>query len=194
MYVVQCIIGYLLGSIPFGVLISKIWNFDIQQHGSGNIGAANVYRLLGAAAGGVVFVLDYLKGFLAVSIGYWMGGDPVSILVLAASVIVGHVFPVFLRFKGGKGVATSFGVLAGIAPDIFLLVLVFALVMLVTTRYVSLTSMVSAVLAGGLMFAFHEPIPYCLFSSAVALFLIFSHAKNIRRLLQGTEPRLGEKK
>ena len=193
MYIIHFVIGYLIGSIPFGVIISKIWKLDIRRHGSGNIGAANVYRSLGAVAGGVVFLLDYLKGFFAVTIGFWMGGAPLAILVLGASVILGHVFPVFLKFKGGKGVATGFGVLAGIAPDIFLLVLIFVLVMLITTRYVSLTSILSAILASALMFAFNEPLPYSLFSAAIALFITLSHLDNIQRLLQGKEPRLGEK-
>ena len=193
MYIAHFIIGYLLGSVPFGFIISKIWKQDIRRQGSGNIGAANVYRSLGAVAGGVVFALDYLKGFFAISLGFWLGGDPVSILVLGASVILGHVFSIFLKFKGGKGVATGFGVLAGIAPDIFMLVLLFVLVMLITTRYVSLTSILSAILASGLMFVFHEPLPYSLFSAAIALFIILSHTANIRRLLQGKEPRLGEK-
>jgi len=187
------IIGYLIGSIPFGILVSKLWSLDIRQRGSGNIGATNVYRNLGPLAGGLVFILDYLKGYLAVSIGYWAGGIPIVILLTGISVILGHMFPVFLRFKGGKGAATGLGVLAGIAPEVFIFVVIFALLLLYLTHYVSITSILSSLLATGLMFFLHEPLPYSIGTAVVALFIVFFHLPNLKRLAAGSEPRLGEK-
>jgi glycerol-3-phosphate acyltransferase PlsY len=188
------VIAYLIGSIPFGVLISKLWDLDPRQRGSGNIGATNVYRNLGPLAGGVVFILDYLKGYIAVSIGYWAGGIPLIILLAGVAVILGHMFPVFLGFKGGKGVATGLGVLAGIAPEVFIFIVIFSLAMLYLTRYVSLTSIFSVSLATGLMFFFHEPLPYSIGTAIVALLMLLTHLPNLKRLMNGTEPRLGEKR
>ncbi len=192
MKVLLALAGYLIGSIPFGLMISRIWNLDIRQYGSSNIGATNVYRILGTLAGGFVLILDYLKGFIAVSLGYFLGGDPMVILLLALTVVLGHMFSVFLAFRGGKGVATGLGVLAAIRPDIFLYTLLFGLIILALTRLVSLASISACLFAVILFFLLHVPQIYTITTVLLAAAIILAHLPNIRRLIAGREPRLGE--
>jgi len=186
-------LAYLLGSIPFGLLIAKIWNIDIRQQGSGNIGATNVLRTLGPGPGAAVFILDFLKGFLAVYIGYWIGGDPLMVLLLGTAAILGHMYSVFLRFNGGKGAATGLGVLAGIAPGVFLLSVALAALLIGTTRYVSVGSIITPFVAALLMYIFNKPLPYVWITLIIAVFILVRHRPNIKRLLAGTEKKVGEK-
>jgi glycerol-3-phosphate acyltransferase PlsY len=187
MLIFWAVAAYLLGSIPFGVLVARVWNVDIQRHGSGNIGATNVFRALGPVPGALVFLLDFLKGALAVYIGYWVGGDPLVVLLMAAAVLLGHMFPVFLRFRGGKGAATGLGVLFGLAPGIFFIGLVLAGVIIYATRYVSLATLSTSLAITLMMFAFHQPLPYCLLTVVATVFIWLRHLPNIQRLRQGTE-------
>ncbi|MGB9612935.1 MAG: glycerol-3-phosphate 1-O-acyltransferase PlsY [Candidatus Margulisiibacteriota bacterium] len=191
-YFAYIFLAYLLGSIPFGVIVSKIWNIDIRRYGSGNIGATNVFRVLGIVPGAIVFILDLLKGALAVYLGYWLGGDPLLILFLGVSAIFGHMYSIFLGFKGGKGAATGLGVLLGIAPEIFLISSIFAASVIALTRYVSIGSITSAFLVVALMSLFHKPISYTIASFLVAIFVLIRHLPNLKRLLQGTEPKIGK--
>ncbi|MDD4178465.1 MAG: glycerol-3-phosphate 1-O-acyltransferase PlsY [Candidatus Margulisbacteria bacterium] len=186
-------LAYLLGSIPFGLLIAKIWNIDIRQQGSGNIGATNVLRTLGPGPGAVVFILDFLKGFLAVYLGYWIGGDPLMVLLLGTAAVLGHMYSVFLRFNGGKGAATGLGVLAGIAPGVFLLSVALAACLIGVTRYVSVGSIITPFAAALLMYLYHKPLPYVWVTLIIAVFILIRHLPNIKRLLTGTEKKLGEK-
>jgi glycerol-3-phosphate acyltransferase PlsY len=188
------ILCYLLGSIPFGLLIAKIWKIDIRRHGSGNIGATNVLRTLGPLPGAVVLLLDFLKGWLAIFLGGLAGGTPSQLIILGSAVILGHMFSVFLRFKGGKGVATSLGVLAGLTPDIFLISALLAALILFTTRYVSAASLTTSLCVPFLMLLTGKPLPYTLLAALAALFIFIRHVPNLKRLLQGTELRLGEKR
>lgn len=191
--------AYLVGAVPFGLLIGKLKGIDIRQHGSGNIGATNVLRVLGKPLGITTFILDALKGFLPSFFfpGLLAGvaGDPVLSVLCGAAAIIGHNFPVFLKFKGGKGVATSAGVLIGIAPQAALVaVLVWAAVFF-TSRYVSLASIVAAgaVIAAGWWFYRdgHLILPVVL--TVLGLLAILRHKANIARLLNGTENRFGRK-
>jgi len=182
--------GYLLGSVPFGLIIGKIWNIDIRKYGSGNIGATNVYRSLGAVPGTMVLLLDFLKGAAAVYLGYWAGGEPQVVLALGISVIFGHMFSIFLGFKGGRGAATGLGVLLGLTPDIFIVSAVFAALLIIITRYVSVASIFTPFLTVTLMFFLHKPLPYSVAALLVAIFIVIRHFPNITRLLQGTEPRI----
>lgn len=192
-YLIYLLLSYLLGSIPFGLLISKIWNIDIRRYGSGNIGATNVFRVLGIIPGVVVFILDLLKGTLATYLGYWAGGDPLLVLLLGVSAILGHMYSIFLGFRGGKGAATGLGVLLGIAPEIFLISTVFAVSIIALTRYVSVGSISTAFLVVVLMLLLHKPLPYIYASFIVAIFILIRHLPNLQRLLAGTEPKIGEK-
>lgn len=210
-----CILaGYLIASIPFGLLVGRLKGVDVRRHGSGNIGATNVGRVLGAPYGIGVFVLDLLKGLLPVVVagsllhraapaganqaallGWWLG--------VAGACIIGHMFPIYLGFKGGKGVATSLGVLLGIYPYFTWPALgVFGLwaVVTLTTRYVSLGSVVAAaafpvlvgILAGSGAWGSRAGLwPLHLFSIIVAVLVIYRHRSNLRRLMQGVESRIG---
>lgn len=190
MFVVYGMVAYLLGSIPFGLLVAKIWNIDIRRTGSGNIGATNVYRTLGPVPGSIVLALDFLKGLLAVYIGYWASGDPLLVLALGVLAILGHMFPVFLGFKGGKGAATGLGVLAGLAPEIFLIAAVLAGIVILAGRRVSLASITVPFVVALLMYIWHKPLPYTVATLLVAIFMGIKHIPNIKRLLNGTEPRI----
>ncbi|MFA4844844.1 MAG: glycerol-3-phosphate 1-O-acyltransferase PlsY [Candidatus Margulisiibacteriota bacterium] len=187
MLIFWAVAAYLLGSVPFGVLVARAWNVDIRRRGSGNIGATNVFRTLGPLPGALVFLLDFLKGVLAVYIGYWVGGDPMVVLLMSAAVILGHMFPVFLRFRGGKGAATGLGVLFGLAPDIFFIGFLLAGVIIYTTRYVSVATLATSLAITLMMFSFHRPLPYCLLTLVVTIFIWWRHLPNIKRLRQGTE-------
>lgn len=193
MWLSAIVAGYFLGAIPFGLLISSIWNIDIRRYGSGNIGATNILRVLGPIAAALVFVLDLLKGTLAVYLGYWAGGDPLIVLLAGVSAILGHMFPIFLGFKGGKGAATGLGVLLGIAPEIFLGGAIMVALLIALTRYVSVASIITPVLVAAAFFLLKKPLLYSLAAGLVAILIIIRHIPNIQRLLSGTEPRLGEK-
>lgn len=185
--------SYLLGSIPFGLILVRVFRGDdIRQSGSGNIGATNVGRaspLLGL----VTLLLDAGKGFLAVAIATWLSGDK-SLAALCA--VAGHIFPVWLRFRGGKGVATAIGGYAALAPDVTAVCLSVFLLLLGLFRFVSLASCTAIALFPLIAFFLHRnvfPIGFYALSGASAVLIVFKHRDNIQRLLRGTEPRFGGK-
>jgi len=195
--------SYLLGSIPFGYLLVRlIHGEDVRTSGSGNIGATNVSRK-SPTLGAITLLLDAAKGTAAVAIAYFLSGKagsgimPYRSMALAAFfAILGHVCPVWLRFRGGKGVATALGAFALIAPFALLTVLVIFVVVLLIFRYVSLASILSVSLFPVVVFAMHSygRTPLALaFIAAAALLIVARHYENIRRLLAGTERRFGEK-
>lgn len=186
-----CIIAYLLGSVPNGLLLCRaIWHIDIREHGSRNIGATNVYRTLGKGPGALVFLLDFLKGFLAVYIAMRLVGTPLALVLGGIAAILGHSASVFLRFKGGKGVATGLGVIAMLMPTVTAVVFLAWLVLVLVTRYVSLGSIVGAVLVPVLAFFFDCPTEYTVFGVLAAVLVIVRHHTNITRLLNGTESKI----
>ncbi|MFH1389669.1 MAG: glycerol-3-phosphate 1-O-acyltransferase PlsY [Candidatus Margulisiibacteriota bacterium] len=185
---------YLLGSIPFSFIIAKIWGVDLHCVGSGNIGATNVLRSAGPLPGGLAFFFDFAKGYAAVLIGSLVGGDPLVIIFLGLAALLGHTFPVFLGFRGGKGAATGFGILAGIAPDIFGLALLLVVIIIYLTRYVSLASIITPWVVAVLMYIMVKPLPYFYLAIVAAIFILLRHLPNIKRLMNGTESRIGEKK
>ena len=193
--------SYLLGSIPFGYLLVRIVRGeDVRASGSGNIGATNVSRK-SPVLGVITLLLDALKGAAAVEIAYYIAGKTGESPALFAGVaalfaIVGHIFPLWLAFRGGKGVATSVGVFALIAPKSLIVSLTVFAVLLLLFRYVSLASIIAVALFSLLMYAFHEDrnTPAVLFCVAIAsLLIIIRHRANIQRLIAGTESRLGAK-
>ncbi|OGC04952.1 acyl-phosphate glycerol 3-phosphate acyltransferase [candidate division WOR-1 bacterium RIFOXYA12_FULL_43_27] len=186
--------SYLLGSIPFGYIIGLIYGKDLTKEGSGNIGATNTFRTLGIIPGSIVFFFDLAKGALAVLLCSLLYPNPLAIIAAGAIAIAGHTFSVFMGFKGGKGVATGLGVLFGIAPEVFLICLVWTVVITALTRYVSVTSITGAILATSLMFWFGKPLSYSIFVAIASAFIIYKHKDNIKRLLDGTENRIGGKK
>jgi acyl phosphate:glycerol-3-phosphate acyltransferase len=194
--------AYLLGSVSFSVLIVRLLHgLDVRTVGSGNAGATNVLRAAGKRAGAVVLVLDVAKGITAVAVPRALDAPPSVVGGAAVAVVVGHVFPVFFGFRGGKGVATSAGALGTLAPAAMALGLVVFVAVVAWRRYVSLGSMVTAAsfpLLVGLSLRLgwtKSGGPWLLLpSAAIALIIIARHAKNLRRLRQGTEPRLGERR
>ncbi|WP_058303817.1 glycerol-3-phosphate 1-O-acyltransferase PlsY [Gorillibacterium timonense] len=195
MQVVAILISYLLGSISFSVLIGKLKGIDIRQHGSGNAGATNTLRVLGKGPGFLVLALDVMKGIAAVWIGRLLGGDQIWIEILCGlAVIIGHNWPVFFRFKGGKGIASTIGVLATLCFWPALFAGIFAILSIAITRYVSL---------GALIFTFLTPI-FLLLSNAepeliwcsllIMVFAFYRHRSNIVRLWQRKENKLGAKR
>jgi len=189
--VVILIVAYLLGSIPFGYIFAKtVGKTDIREHGSGNIGATNVLRVMGWKLALPVFIFDLLKGFLAVLLA--KVADNGSLLPLAAGmlVMIGHSFPLFLSFKGGKAAATAIGVLLSLSGWVTLALFAAAVLILAITRYVSLASVVGSLLVPIFFWLFGFDLPYIIFGLAVAALVVFRHQANIKRLLNGTEPKL----
>ena len=210
-YIIIGIIAYLIGSVNFSILISKkVAGFDLREKGSGNAGTTNVLRTVGKGAAAVTLILDILKGVVAIYVAILYGkivtgitNLPIdhSILVQVAGifVILGHTFPIYFGFKGGKGVATSLGILITTNYQIGLICLVFALILIVLTKMVSVGSLAAAILFPVLtLFLGKEnyivPGNYFIYSIAIALIVIFNHRANIKRLLNGTENKLSFKK
>jgi acyl phosphate:glycerol-3-phosphate acyltransferase len=184
------ILAYLLGAIPSGyILVRCTEGKDIRSMGSGNIGATNVFRK-NRLIGVLTLILDAGKGYLAVLIAGWLGGSIEWQALAAAAAIVGHVFTVWLRFKGGKGVATGCGAYLALSPlAVGTTLIPFALI-LVLTRYMSVASIAAAALFPFLAYLYGAPLPVLLWSSLGALLIIAKHRQNIRRLLSGTENKL----
>lgn len=200
-YNIFCVlIAYLLGSIPTAVWVSKrFYGIDIREHGSKNAGATNTFRVLGKKAGIPVLIIDMLKGFVAVKLGgtyseYYADTNPLVNfkIVLGLAAIVGHIFPVFAHFKGGKGVATLFGVVVAMHWQAALASIGIFLVVFVISKYVSLGSMISALLYPFIMVVvFKTQSPSMVyFSIAIAILMLFTHQKNIERLVRGQENKM----
>jgi len=192
--ILALIAGYLLGSIPFGYLVAKMQNIDIRRFGSGNIGATNVFRTLGPVPGSIVFVLDLLKGTFAIYLAQQVTANPWLIILAGLSAVVGHMFPVFLKFKGGRGAATGLGILLGIAPEVFIGAVGLAALIIFVTRYVSVASMATALTATLALIVLKQPLPYSLVTGGITILIIVRHIPNIKRLINKTEPKIGEKK
>lgn len=192
-WIIVIVAGYFLGNISPAYLIGKKFsNLDIRKHGSGNAGTTNSLRVLGWKKALLVLMIDALKGVIAARLGYFLGGEHLA-LVGAIAVIVGHVFPVFLKFKGGKGVATTIGALASIFPMYALIAVLIGVSVIMKTRYVSLGSM-SGIVSMTLILYWTKADQYSLsMVSFIALFILFTHRENIQRLRQGSERKLGEK-
>ena len=182
------IAAYLIGSIPTGLIFGKlIWKKDLRQYGSRNIGATNAWRILGRKAGLLVFIFDFLKGQLGVLLGAVMFATPGAMVVGGLLAMLGHMFPIFIGFRGGKGVATGLGVVASLMPKVTAIVIVVWLVLTLITRYVSVASIVAAVLTPILAALFNEPLIYFLFALVAAVVIVFRHKENIQRLKAGRE-------
>lgn len=186
--------SYVLGSVPFGLLIVKSWRgIDIRDYGSGNIGATNVLRVAGRGPAAVVFAADVLKGLVPVVAASSIFAAPWIAVAGGMSAILGHSVSIFLRFRGGKGVATSLGVVVGLDPRIAGIGFGIWAAVLAVSRYVSVASILAATSIPVLMFVFDMPLAYRVFAIVAAVFVIAKHRSNMVRLLQGKELRLGEK-
>lgn len=200
--VVVALVSYLLGSIPSGYIAGRVAKIDVRDHGSGNIGATNVLRTLGKKYGYAVFLCDVLKGFAAVRLAVFLAEhfefarsrlDWFAILA-AILCVLGHTFPVWLGFKGGKGVATSAGVMMGLAPAATFVAVLVWLIVFEITRYVSVASVVGAIAlpaAIGVLLRLHWAHSLPIFYSAIALAIVvcWRHRSNFARLVRGSEQR-----
>jgi acyl phosphate:glycerol-3-phosphate acyltransferase len=204
-YILTVLIAYLLGSIPTGFLVARARGVDIRTVGSGNIGATNVFRILGKAAGVFVLVVDAAKGWLAVFVVanlvsgwfYPEAGAPAQEwfrLCAGVAAILGHNYTCWLRFKGGKGIATSAGVLVALVPVPLLIILGVWIIVFVLSRYVSLASILAAFTLPFAAWAFGESLTIVFVTGALATLAIYKHKANIQRLINGTENRIGAKK
>lgn len=188
------VLAYLLGSIPSGLIIGKaFYKTDIRQHGSGNLGGTNTFRTLGVKAGLVVTLADILKGTLAASLPHLFHID-INPLLAGGFAVVGHTYPIFAGFRGGKAVATSGGVLLFSAPWLFITVLAAFFISLYITKYVSLSSMIAGLIAilftliSGL--AYQWDIPLLIAVILLVSFVIYRHRANIKRIINKTEPKI----
>lgn len=197
-------VGYLCGSLPTGYLAGKWSGIDVRQYGSGNIGATNVLRVLGKPYGYVVFAVDAMKGFLPVRFAYsFAHGSSAShpeyyAITAAVAAVLGHTFPVWLAFRGGKGVATSAGAVLGLMPLAGVVAVALWVVIFETTKYVSLASVVTALVlpvAVGLLLhlGLVHGLALLYFSIPMALLVVWKHRSNISRIIAGTEPRFTRK-
>ena len=201
---IVAIIAYLIGSINFSVIFSKkMAGFDVREKGSGNAGTTNMLRTVGKKAAAITLVCDILKGVVAILIAMLVGNlvegsnGALLVQVVGVAVILGHTFPVFFKFKGGKGVATSLGVLIMSNWQIGLICLVFALVLIILTQMVSVGSIAAAILYPVLTLFIPEnyivPGNYLIYSIILAVIIIFNHRENVKRLLSGKENRISFK-
>jgi len=182
------VISYCLGSIPFGLLIGKgVFRIDLRQYGSRNIGATNAYRTIGMKAALPIFLCDAAKGAAGVLLAQsWLGIDQ-GIVLAGIGAIAGHNWSIFLGGQGGKGVATGLGVIVAMFPQVSLTVFLLWLAITLTTRYVSLASIIAAAAVPVLVWLQSASREYLVFSVLAAAFVIFRHRENIKRLLSGTE-------
>ncbi|HHX95982.1 MAG TPA: glycerol-3-phosphate 1-O-acyltransferase PlsY [Clostridia bacterium] len=186
--------AYLLGSISFGIIVSKlIKKIDIRDYGSGNIGFTNVLRVVGKGPAALVLLGDALKGSMGVLLGYYLGGASYGYAVIGGIMaMLGHTYPLYFKFKGGKGVATGLGVIITLAPDVTLIALLIFLITVFISRYVSLGSLLAAISVPICMYLLNKAVPIFLFGTFGALFVIYNHRANIVRLYQGKENKIGK--
>ncbi|KPL91359.1 glycerol-3-phosphate 1-O-acyltransferase PlsY [Herpetosiphon geysericola] len=198
-YLLITVISYLLGSIPFGLLIGRmVGGIDVRSFGSKRTGATNVLRTMGPRYGGLVFVLDALKGIAAIWVARWLLPDNAWAMVLAAIIaVVGHIYPIFAGFHGGRGVATGLGGVLGLFPWGFVAAAIVWWLVVWLTRYVSLASILASIAAAvtaGIFFALDQThiaiVTYC---GLIALAVVVSHRDNITRLRNGTESKFGQR-
>lgn len=210
-YIIIAVVAYFLGSISFSVIFSrKFAGFDVREKGSGNAGSTNMLRSVGKGAAALTLICDILKGVVAISIAIILGNmfkdtnKELLVQIAGIAVVIGHTFPIFFGFKGGKGVATSLGILLMSNWQIGLICLVFALILMILTRMVSLGSCAAAVLFPVLTLFINDNYTvltegkngttYFIYSLILAIIVLFNHRSNIKRILNGTENRLGKNK
>lgn len=210
-YIIMAIIAYCIGSVNFSVIFSKKFaGFDVREKGSGNAGSTNMLRSVGKKAAALTLICDILKGVVAISISMILGNivpdinRELLIQIAGIAVVLGHTFPIFFQFKGGKGVATSLGVLLMSNWQIGLICLVFALVLMLLTKMVSLGSCAAAVLFPVLTLFINDNYTvltegksgsvYFVYSVILAVLVLYNHRSNIKRILNGTENKLSFKK
>ncbi len=195
------LLSFLVGAIPFGVLIGRARGVDVRAAGSGNIGATNVWRVLGPKAGTAAFVLDVLKGVAGPLIGRWLHVGEVGIALCGIVAVMGHTFSPFLGFKGGKGISTSLGALFGLIPVVALIAFAFWGVVLGVSRMVGLASLGACVILPILAWtlphfvpSLPQSVPAAIIATLMGALVFVKHIPNLKRIVAGTEPKIGQKK
>lgn len=185
------LLGYLAGSVPFAYLLARLKGIDVRIAGSGNVGAANVLRTTGPWRGVIVMSLDVAKGIGAVAIAHMLAGGTALIALTGAAAVVGHIYPVWLRFHGGKGVAVAAGVFTVLSPGATAVAVGLFFVIAWITRYVSLASMAATVALPPAAWIVGAPLSVVLVAAGTAVLILFRHRSNWSRLRRGTERRMG---
>ena len=195
--IILLLLAYIIGSIPSGLWVGKLfYNIDIREHGSGNLGGTNTFRTLGKKAGLAVTIMDILKGTAATLLGLlpFFASANVHPLILGIIAVIGHIYPVFAGFKGGKAVATSGGILLGYNWPIFIILVLGFFIILKITKMVSLTSMCLAIIAIIYSIVYYFTVekdwPLIIIVSLLAIFILYRHRANIERIKNGTEPKV----
>ncbi|HLQ74354.1 MAG TPA: glycerol-3-phosphate 1-O-acyltransferase PlsY [Bacillota bacterium] len=189
-YLIFAVVAYLLGSIPSALVVGKIgFNIDVREHGSGNLGATNAFRVLGVKSGSIVVIADILKGTVATILPTLIFSADVHPLIIGLFAVIGHTYPIFANFKGGKAVATSGGIFLGINPLLFLIMVLTFLITLFITKYVSLSSMITGVVTTIIAFFFKD-VGVIIMAAALTAFVFYRHIDNIKRIIKKEEPKI----
>lgn len=189
-FLILALIAYLLGSIPSALLVGKIgFKLDIRDHGSGNMGATNTFRVLGIKAGSIVTLADILKGTAATLLPLILFDVEINRLIFGLFAVIGHTYPVFAKFKGGKAVATSGGIILGVNPILFVIMVTSFIVSLYLSKYVSLSSMITGIVAIITSIIFRD-MSLIIITSALTIFVFLRHKDNIKRIKNKTEPKI----
>jgi glycerol-3-phosphate acyltransferase PlsY len=183
--------AYLLGSLPVGILLSKLKGQDPRRTGSGNIGATNVMRTSGRVLGIFTLLGDALKGLLPVLFAIFVGESPLVVALVALAAFTGHLFPIYLKFRGGKGVSTSLGIFLALNPLAITIALVIFIIVVAVSRYVSLGSLLGAALMPLILWLLGSPVEYHILGLIMAILIFLKHSDNIKRLLRGKENKFG---
>jgi glycerol-3-phosphate acyltransferase PlsY len=192
LYALLVLGGYVLGSVPTGILVGRAWGVDIRQVGSGNIGMANVLRSVGKKAAAVTMLGDMLKGLVPVVAAHLLTGNEWVVAAVALAAVVGHCWPVFLRFKGGKGVATGAGTSIGLVPVVGLALFAFWWAVVLVTKYTSLGAIAVMLVSPVVFLLSGQPAPYVLYTVIGGGLVLGRHRENARALVRGTERKIGE--
>lgn len=188
-YVLFILLAYVIGSIPSALIVGKVgYNIDVREHGSGNLGATNTFRILGKKAGTIVLIADILKGTIATILPVLFGFD-LYLLVIGLGAVIGHVYPVFARFKGGKAVATSAGIILGVNALLFAIIIASFVIVLLISKYVSLASMTAGVVGVVVSIFIAQDIVLTIVLGLLAIFILYKHRQNIVRIIRREEPK-----
>lgn len=188
-YVLFILLAYVIGSIPSALIVGKVgYNIDVREHGSGNLGATNTFRILGKKAGIIVLIADILKGTIATILPVLFGFD-LYLLIIGLGAVIGHVYPIFARFKGGKAVATSAGIILGVNALLFAIIIASFVIVLLISKYVSLASMTAGVVGVIVSLFIAEDIVLTIVLGLLAIFILYKHRQNIVRIIRREEPK-----
>ena len=191
--VLLVLFGYVLGSVPTGLMVGRAFGVDVRKVGSGNIGMANVLRAAGKWAAALTMLGDMLKGLFPVVLAGAFTENAWVLAIVALAAVVGHCWPIFLRFKGGKGVATGAGTSIGLAPLVGLSLFVFWWIVVLLSRYTSLGAIAVMVVSPFAFWLSGQPLPYVLYAVIGGALVLWRHRENVRALIEGTERKIGER-